>query len=88
MNKAKQYLFHLILLITFFSPNNIQSQEEQTRDFFDDLITYVDDPEVSEMINNTVFDTTRTTSKAAVITILSNIDFFPILQENFFLTHQ
>lgn len=85
MNKAKQYSVLLILLITFFSPNHIQSHEEQTRDFFDDLITFVEDPEVSEMINNTVFDTTRKSSKPVVITLLSNLDFFPILQENFFL---
>lgn len=83
MIQAKSFL-HLLLLVVIAFPSLSLSQS-QPRDAFDDLIAFVDTPEVCEIIGNTNFEVARTTSKAAVLTLLENIGFTRLIQDNFFL---
>lgn len=80
---SKSFL-HLLLLLVI-TTTSLSVAQLQTRDAFDDLIAFVDSPEVCEIIGNTNFEVTRTANKAAVLIFFQNIGVTNLLQENFFL---
>ena len=82
MNRSR-YFYSLLLLCCMLFPAGTLNAE--SRDAFDDLIAFADSDAGVEILDNTEFVVTRTVSKAVIITILGDVDFFPLLQENFFL---
>lgn len=84
MNQSRYVYF----LLSCFALCTIQSNsfaQEHAHDPFDDLIAFVDSDEGGQLLDNTTFTVTRQASKEAVITLLANLEVFPLLQENFFL---
>ena len=72
-------------LFLFFLLNNIWIAGE-ARDAFDDLIAFVDDPEITNLITNSAINVTRQApSKNAVLVILKDLEIIQLLQENFYL---
>lgn len=80
---SKSFLHLLLLLVITIS--SLSLGQPQTRDAFDDLIAFVDSPEVCEIIGNTNFEAARTANKAAVLVLFQNVGITNLIQENLFL---
>jgi len=78
----KLYLFIGCIALSL---SMLATTPEKPRDSFDDLLDFVDNPEMSDLISNTEFDTTRQASKETVVTVLNELGVPALLQENFFL---
>lgn len=57
----------------------------ESRDAFDDLIAFVDDPSVADLIISSNVQTTRAPSKQSILVLLNDLEIVPLLQENFYL---
>lgn len=79
--KSALYYASFLLFLSFAS---FIVSNDGSRDAFDDLIAFVDTPEVIDLIDNTDFDSTRQASKAAVITILNEFEILPLFELNLF----
>ena len=84
MIQAKSFLQLLLLVVIAFPLVSMGVDLPAPRDSFDDLIAFVDSPEVCEIIGNTNFEVERTATKAAALVILQNLGVTNLFQENFF----
>jgi hypothetical protein len=85
MNQSRCFSSFLFVgLVLLYYPSAICNLVEP-HDAFDDLIAFADSDVGGQLLDDTTFLITRTASKGAVITLLSELGFFPLLQQNFFL---
>ena len=80
MNQSRYFYYLLFICCALFSTPLVTAF-----DAFDDLVSFADSDAGAELINNTTFNVVRAPSKQAIIAILDELDFFPLLQENIFL---
>ena len=85
MNQSRYFSSFLFVGLAFFYLGTMLGDLDGSRDAFDDLIAFADSDAGVQILDNSTFTVTRTASKEAVITLLSELGFFPLLQENFFL---
>ncbi len=80
MNQFKYAVFSTLFLFSFF----VIKPEE--RDDFDDLIAFIDNSaDTTSLIVNSSSAVVKDATKEDIITLLSDLEVFPLLQENFFL---
>lgn len=77
MNQFK-YAIIAVLFLSFFL-------SAEQRDDFDDLITLIDNSDITNLIVNSDPVSTKDPTKADIITILNDLEIPALLQENFFL---